>query len=199
MRKSLSPPGTVTEGIILSAIPFEETSYILNLFSKEWGRIKLVTKQPHRKHIQSYSSLLAIEALVIPSEKELWKCRDCHSINSYPRLRSRLESLYQGATISDLLAKILPLHLSLPAIYSLFSSFLENMPSFAHPHVAATAFLAQFCIHEGFFPAEKTANVHFSAQELDSYIYLATSDLETIRSECTDKALLSKLIEYILG
>lgn len=196
MRQNLSPPGTPIEGIILSAIPFEETSYILNLFSSQWGRVKLVTKQPNRKHLQSYSPLLAIEALVIPSDKELWKCRDCHVTNSYPKLRRRLESLYQGASISDLLAKVLPLHLPIPAVYALFSSFLENLPLFAHAHVASIAFLTQFCIHEGFFPVTH-ASSHFSPKEIEQCIYLASNTLEKIKDEFVEKELLWKLLSFV--
>jgi DNA repair protein RecO (recombination protein O) len=193
MYKKMLPPGVAIEGIILSSIPFEETSSIINLFSKEFGRIKVVIKQSSRKRLQSYSQLLGVELLVITSEKELWKGRECEVTRSFPQLRMRLDRLQSAALLADLLAKILPLMLPLAPIYVLFSQVLEQMPHFTHPHVAAAAFLAKFCMQEGLSPIEV-----LDTEEMQKYLFLAASNLESLINESVDPLLVTKLAQFLL-
>jgi DNA repair protein RecO (recombination protein O) len=195
MYKKMLPPGVAVEGIILSAIPFEETSSIVNLFSKELGRIKIVIKQSSRKRLQSYSQLLAVEAVVIQSDKELWKCRECDVVRSYPQLRTSLDRLQTAAHSADLLAKLLPLCLPLAPIYALFSEFLEQMPHFTSPHVALAAFLVKFCVHEGLFPSEELK----TPQEINEYMLLACKDLRELKAELIGRELVSKLMHFLLA
>ncbi|MBS0655474.1 MAG: recombination protein O N-terminal domain-containing protein, partial [Verrucomicrobia bacterium] len=176
-------------------IPFEETSSIVNLFSKELGRIKIVIKQSGRKRLQSYSQLLGVEAVVIQSDKELWKCRDCVIVRSYPHLRTSLDRLQTAAHSAALLAKLLPLCLPLAPIYALFLEFLEQIPHFTYPHVALAAFLAKFCVHEGLFPSEELK----TPQEMSEYMLLACKDLRELKAESVDRKLTLKLTHFLLG
>ncbi len=178
-------------GTILAAFPFEE-SYIIDLFSKEYGRIKFVAKTTKAKML-GYGPLLEIEASVVPSEKEFWKCRDCVICTSHPQLRSKLLHLQQAARLCKLLTKIIPLHAPLPDVYLLFDELLKELPSFLSAHVGTLAFLAKFCRHEGWLP-------HELLLPRENEICLAISDLPyaQLYTENLELSLLEKLTERVL-
>lgn len=137
------------EGITLASFAFQESSHILSVFTKEHGRIKCVAKSGRKAQMRGLCPLLGVELLVIPSEKELWKCTECQVATSYPSLRTSLEHLRFAAQITDLLDKFLPLHHPVEHLYILYSQFLANMPTFAKPHVAACMFLEKLLVLEG--------------------------------------------------
>ena len=137
------------EGITLTSFAFQETSHIISLLTKEHGRIKCVTKSYRKTQVRSISPLLGVELLVIPSEKELWKCKEYIVRTSYPHLRTSLKHLRIAAEITNFLDKFLPLHHQVLHLYTLYSDFLAHLPHFIHPHVAATCFLEKLMVHEG--------------------------------------------------
>ena len=186
-------PSTAIEGVILTTTAFEETAHILTLFSKEYGRVKCVTKHATR----GLSPLLGVEALVTVGEKELWKCRECRPTSSYPRLRLQLQALRVAAKISMHLASMLPLHLPLPEIYAHFLDFLEWVPCFEKPHIAAVIFLGKFCINEGILPCSPLYN--FTHEEIAMFQRLAHASFESLQNEREEvEILFEKLLNFVL-
>ncbi len=141
------------EGITLASFSFQENSHILSVFSKEHGRIKCVAKSSRKSHLRGFCPLLGVEMQVIPSDKELWKCRECLVTTSYPSLRLSLEHIRYAAQVTDLLNKILPLQHPVEQLYELYDKFLFTMPNFKKPHVAACIFLEKFLVIEGMLEA----------------------------------------------
>jgi len=145
----MTRPTEAITGITLATSTFEETAHILSVFSKEHGRIKCVHKSFRKASVRGLSSLLAVEMTVCPSDKELWKCQDVTVVTSYPALRLKLDRLRHAAEVTDLIDKLLPLHLAVPHIYELYAAFMHHLPHFAAPDVAASLFLEKFYASEG--------------------------------------------------
>ncbi len=141
------------EGVTLASFAFQENSHIISVFTKEHGRIKCVTKSYRKSNVRGLCPLLGVEIQVIVSDKELWKCKECHVNTSYPNLRLSLDHLRFSAQVTDLLDKLLPLHHPVPQIYELYKQFLVNLPHFEQPHVAACIFLENFLVNEGMLEA----------------------------------------------
>lgn len=137
------------EGITLASFAFQESSHILSVFTKQHGRIKCVTKGGKKAQMRGLCPLLGVELLVVPSEKELWKCTECQVATSYPSLRTSLSHLQFAAQVTDLLDKLLPLHHPVGNLYILYSQFLANIQSFEKPHIAACIFLEKLLVAEG--------------------------------------------------
>ena len=137
------------EGITLASFAFQESSHILSVFTPDHGRIKCVTKSFKKNTTRGLGPLLGVELQVIISDKELWKCRECHVTTSYPTLRLSLEHLRYAAQITDLLDKLLPLHHPVPHIFSFYNDFLLHLPSYIKPHTAACVFLEKYLVAEG--------------------------------------------------
>lgn len=137
------------EGITLATFAFQESSHILSVFTKELGRIKCVTKSFRKNQLRGLCPLLGVELQVIPSDKELWKCKECVVATSYPSLRTSLEHLQYAAQITNLLDKLLPLQHPVEHIYVLYEQFLIHLPNFSKPHVAACLFLEKYLVMEG--------------------------------------------------
>ena len=72
------------QAITLKVTALEEKKQIITAFSKEFGILSFITS--HGKQGVRCSTLCRIEASVIPSQKELWRCTQFSVLSSYPRL-----------------------------------------------------------------------------------------------------------------
>lgn len=113
-----------------------------------------MAKSSKKSQGRGLSPLLGVEMQVIISDKELWKCKECHVATSYPQLRSTLSALRYASQVTDLLDKLLPLHHPVPHLYTLYSKFLADLGPSTHPHVTACIFLEKFLICEGMLEKE---------------------------------------------
>jgi DNA repair protein RecO len=178
------------EAIILKAVPFEEQTQILTLFSKEYGKISLVLKKQKKTNREGLGPLLLVEAEVMVSEKELWKTKNYDVINSFPRLRQRLDTLRHAAASTQFLAKILPLHAPAPTLYRYFHEYLTHLSNFTDPQVATTCFLAKLCALEGVLGE----NGRLSSEEVTLCLEMAKTTFEDLYSFHCDQGLAKKLV-----
>lgn len=181
-------PTSAIEAIILKATPFEERSFILSLFSKEYGRISCVVKSKKSSHT-SFSPLLRVEAEVCVSHKALWKCARCEVTNSYPNLRLKLPTLKNAVATTQFLSYTLPLHAEQAELYDLLQQYFIYLPFFKEPHVATTAFMAKFCLLEGLLGKSYPLN----HEELDVCQSLAQKDFESLTQTSCETGMLEKL------
>jgi DNA repair protein RecO len=177
------------EAITLKTTPFEERSYILSLFSKEYGRISCVVKSKKSSSHTSFSPLLRVEAEVCVTDKELWKCPRCEVTNSYPKLRLHLEQLRQAVSMTQFLSYALPLHAPEPELYETLDAYLTHLPLFTQPHVATTAFIAKFCALQGLLGK----SYPLSQDELEICEMLASQNFDLLTKTVCEKSLLQKL------
>ncbi len=143
------------EGITLASFAFQENAHILSIFSKEHGKIKCVCKSYSKSKARGFSPLLGVEMVVIPSDKELWKSKECTVTTSYQALRLSLAHLRFAAEVTDLINRILPLHHPVPELYALYSKFLQEAAESNPAHESACRFLERFLFVEGMLDKER--------------------------------------------
>ena len=149
------------EGIVLKANSFEDAKHILHVFSKEFGIISLVVKGHTAKIKRSYSPLLKIEATVLKTQNELWKCKELYITASYPGLRLKLEKLEIAILMIKFLYQILPQKAARQEIYTLFDEHLQHLSSEEEIYAKASSFLMKILYIEGLLPPIAT----YSEQE----------------------------------
>lgn len=176
------------EAIILKVVPFEEHSHIVTLFSKEYGKVTLITKRGQKT--KGLSPLLLVEAEAHVSEKEIWKAHHFEVINSFPQLRLKLDILRHAAGACQFLAHTLPIHAKSLELYSHFLEFLQKLSFFTLPHVASSALLAKFCLLEGLLGGD----LPLCKEEQLTCHMLAYEPFETLYKVVCEEALLKKLV-----
>ncbi|MDB6081248.1 MAG: recO [Chlamydiia bacterium] len=147
------------EGIILKARSFGEASHILTLFSKECGLIQLVTNNHYKKFLRSYSPLLKVEADVIPSDKELWKCKELIITASYQACRLNLEKLKIAIFILHKIHRILPYRQPIESLYVIIDEHLNALNEHPKPYAAGASLLLKLYHHEGMLQEHLYPNV----------------------------------------
>lgn len=99
-----------TEGIVLSEIRYKETSKILNVYTKELGKIHIMAKGAYRPK----SQLIANAQPFSYNEYQLQKGRNFYYINqgdiinSFYSIREKIERLIFGSYILELIEKSTP-------------------------------------------------------------------------------------------
>jgi DNA repair protein RecO len=177
-----------TEAIILKTVSYLETSHVLTLFSREFGIVSVMLKSLSKNKARSYSALLKVEAEIIPSEKELWKCRGIAILSSYPQLRTSLIRLQVVAQLLELLSKIIPPRTPVQEIYSLLDEHLFILPECQSPYTAAASFLVKYLHQEGslnLFP--------FSQSEKTTLKLILEAPLTHLPSHFCEKTLFEKI------
>ncbi len=155
------------EGIILKTASFGEASHIITLITKECGVVSLVAKKHNCKGMPSYSPLIKVEAEVIQSHKELWKCGSLQLIASYQRLRLDLMRLKMASFLAKFLLAVLVPHAPVEKLYTYFDDCLTLLAERDNPHTIVSAFLLKLLHEEGqlasslFFSQEEQALCHF--------------------------------------
>ncbi len=137
------------EGIILKTSSFEESAHILHVLSKEFGLVSLVAKAYSSKLQRSYSPLLKIEAVVVQSEKELWKCKELVITQSYPSLRMSLDAIRLATHLIQEIYQIIPRRYAVETIYTLLDEHLSAFSTACSPYIIASSFLLKFFYLEG--------------------------------------------------
>lgn len=99
-----------TEGIVLNEIRFKETSKILNIYTKKFGRINVMARGAYRPK----SKLIAHTQPFSYNEYQLYKGRNFYYINegavieSFYSIREKMERVIYGFYILELVNKSTP-------------------------------------------------------------------------------------------
>ena len=133
------------EAIVLKAKRFQEHKHILTLFSKECGIISVIATA--RK--QAFSPLLKVEVELMPSEKELKKCKAVQIVGSYQALRLSLEKLQRAAMMLDFVEKELPTDEPVEELYELLEMHLVDMCEAENSRQVADSFYRQWKLFQG--------------------------------------------------
>jgi DNA repair protein RecO len=179
------------EGIVLSSLPYEE-SFIVDVFTKEYGRVKFVAKK--QKKLIALSPLLAVELVLIPSLKSFWKCKEVLVRTSFPKLRTARTLLEQAAFAVKLLTSTLPVGEPHEACFLYFREFLDMLPLYRYPETATCVFLSKFCHLEGLFPGSE-----LESHEKELCVKFIESSFEMNKEIGAAKSVLKKLEKLAKG
>lgn len=112
-----------SEGIVLKAYNFRETSRIITFFSKDFGKLKLLAKgirKPGSKFGASLELFTHSSVIFYKKEtKEIYTLSDSHIIHSFDRLRSNLVSFILASNILNFLSAATPTEEPNPQLFTL--------------------------------------------------------------------------------
>lgn len=118
-----------TKGIVLNEMRFQDTSKILNIYTKELGKINIMAKGAYKPK----SKILAQTQPFASSDFEIYKGRSWYYIkeaellNSYYNIREQIERMSVGFYILELVNKSVPEESKHENIYLLLEKTLETL------------------------------------------------------------------------
>ncbi len=97
-----------TSGIIIRKIPFSDSSLILTLYSREYGKLSLIQKgalrQGKNKIGSKIDTLNHIEAVIYyKTDRDIQLIKEVELVNYYPSIKGNLEKLKYCSAIAELL------------------------------------------------------------------------------------------------
>lgn len=137
------------EGLILKSLIFKESDHILTVFSKEQGLVSLFSKKKNPHSLNS--PLIQAEFVVEQGKGELYPCKEISLINSFLKIREKIES-FEAAfqLVRAILDSQFP-HKPAPQLYELFIRYLQEIPQTSNPGTLSSSFFLKVLRHEGLF------------------------------------------------
>lgn len=139
------------EGLIIKTIPYRESDHILTVFSKEQGLISLFCKKKNRPNVSFISPLVQAEFVLRQGKGELYLCEEISLIDSFLKIREKIESFEAAFQILRLILDSQFPHKSAPQLYELLIRYFQEIPLSAYPQTLSASFSAKVLRHEGLF------------------------------------------------
>lgn len=144
-------------GIVLKAIPFQESGQILTVYTKELGLAKFCAmsalNQKKAKGTKT-SPLNEVELTYCMQNSELFKVKDSFLLHPHLKLRERLTTLQAGCDMIESIESSQPLLLANPPLYDLFSRLLKALPEALDPFTLAAALRLKILYIDGWLNLE---------------------------------------------
>jgi DNA repair protein RecO (recombination protein O) len=157
------------EGIVLRKLRYGEADSILNLYTREQGRIGAIAKGVRRSKSRFGGRLepfFRLELVLHEGRGELLTVTSAETIDAHPDLRTRADSIDAAAKVGDFVLRLLDDRERNEPAYNLLANMLallDTDPAAARREVGL-AFRAKMLLAAGFAP-ELSACVHCGATE----------------------------------
>lgn len=135
---------------VLHRYPYQETSLLLKVFTREQGLVTLIIKGAKKKYSDSYSLLQCFQPLKIEYtlKGDLGTLKQVERHGTAPELVN--DSLYTGFYLNELLLFLLHPHDPLPAIFDLYAHTLAQLDT--HLEFSLRLFELKLLSHLGLLP-----------------------------------------------
>jgi DNA repair protein RecO (recombination protein O) len=133
-----------TEGIILTTRPFKESSLIVSLFTRRFGKIKIIAKgcrRPKSKICGALEPFARDEIIFYKREaKDLYTLSDAVVINAYAPIRMSVRKVAAAQTLCEFTDKTSPSEEPDEKTYALLVNFLEVVANAGEPSLKTLAY-----------------------------------------------------------
>lgn len=120
-----------TDAVILSDMPQGETSKIIRVFSKDYGRISLIAKGARKLKSRFGGTLDPLNHVHIvyyyKDNRDLHPVTQCDIINSYAAVKSNLEKLTIGLSIAEIIVNLVVEEESNNPLFNLLNRSLDAL------------------------------------------------------------------------
>lgn len=140
-----------TEGLVLSALSFQEHDFIITLFTKN-AILKLFVKGKKRldAHLLALISPFTVGSFTYtPKRSDLNRFIEGKVISQNLKLRDRLASFEAASAILKTIYATQWQNKEVPSLYLLTKKFLEEIPKSENPKALIAPFLIKLLKHEG--------------------------------------------------
>jgi DNA repair protein RecO len=146
-----------SKAIVLRSFPFKDRQKIVTLFSEKFGIISLVVKGISCKKPSTNAlcePFAESEFFFTKKSSTLFRYEEGHLIDLHLALRASLCFLKTASAMSQALLKSQMPEQAAPELYTLFSSFLKQIPSFSSQETLLGCFYLKLLKHEGLHHAK---------------------------------------------
>ena len=145
-----------TQGFVLRREDLRETSVILTVYTRDFGKLKLITKgvrSPEQRSLSSYE-LFVLDEIVFyeKRKKNIFFLSQCELINFFPKVRESLERISYATYLIELLDRVTDIGERNPALYGLLKDCMVLLSTKASPKRVARIFEIKLLSILGFMP-----------------------------------------------
>ncbi len=152
-----------SDALILHSIRWHESSKIVTLYTREWGKIGVIARgalKPKSPFAGSIETLNHINCtLSMKSGRELQILTGLHVLDSFNGLRLKLDRLPYALAITELLNLVLHEHEADAVFFDFTSAMLKNIETAQNPEIVFWYFLLKFSSFLGFRPQLKQCHI----------------------------------------
>jgi DNA repair protein RecO (recombination protein O) len=134
-----------TEGIILRTRPFKESSLIASVFTRKFGKIKIIAKgcrRPKSKMCGTLEPFASDEIIFYKREaKDLYTLSDAATINEFMPIRMSVRKIAAAQTLCEFIDKTSPAEEADEKVYALLLNFLKIVADAEESTLKAIAYL----------------------------------------------------------
>jgi DNA repair protein RecO (recombination protein O) len=204
-----------SDGIVIGGINYSETSRIVKVYTRDFGKVSFIAKGARRKKSAFRGALETfnhIEAVYIFGKKELHTLAECYLFNDFVNLKRDLAKVavaYRAATLVD---ETQPIEDANDALYDLLLNLLEQLDCRKSFGALAPAFQLKLLGLSGFMaPLDKCSECGSILDRHSGVFFNRTqSSINCGRAQCAPKAssikispgafeILRKLIDVSIG
>lgn len=148
-----------TTGFVLRRQDLRETSIILTAYTRDFGKVRLVSKgvrNPEQRFVSSYE-LFALDEIIFYEKKkrDFFLLSQCELLDYFPKVRETLARLSHGVYLVELLDFVTALGEKNVLLYELLLNSLRLLSSKASPKRVARIFEIKLLSLLGFMPRLK--------------------------------------------
>ncbi len=144
-----------TAGIVLKCTDYSETSKIVTIYTRDYGKVRILAKGAKRKKSEFLGilePLSLLEIVYIESRKSLHILKEAYLIDSNLEIRERLSRIASGLSFLSLIERTQPDEDPDPAIFELLSSSLSALQRVPLPENVPLVFQLRLLEHFGKLP-----------------------------------------------
>jgi DNA repair protein RecO (recombination protein O) len=158
-----------TEAVILKRKNVGEADRILTVFTREYGKLRLIAKGIRKvksrraPHLEVFSRVV----LLVHPGKSLDSVSEASTVAAYPRIRSHLEKVSVAYFLCEMVDRLLPEKQEHRDVYALLADTLAAIEKTSEGmHVLTRSFALELLWMLGFLPREKKLR----GEDLKSFI-----------------------------
>jgi len=148
-----------TEGIVLRATDYSNTSRIATVYTRDYGKVRLLAKGARRKKsdfLRILEPFSLLEIVYIESRRSLHTFKEAHLIDSFLGLRDRLGEIARALFFLSMIDRTQPDEDPDPAVFELLSDSLFALERVPHPENVAIVFQLHLLQRFGRLPSLAT-------------------------------------------
>lgn len=155
-----SPRVYKTEGIILKRKNVGEADRIITVFTKEYGKMRVIAKGIRKvssrraPHLEVFTRV----NMVVHSGKSLESVSEVEPVNVFESVRSDLKRISMAYYFCELIDSLLPEKQEQRDVYSLLTRALDDLGSGTRMYPMSKIFTLELLWTLGFLPRSKTLN-----------------------------------------
>lgn len=161
-----------TEGIIISALTYQDFDRIITVFTPEEGLIKFIYKgaiSSKKGGLAATTPLTVIELIYTKGKSELLSCKEISILESHLALRQNLPTLQTACELIHIVTLTQLPGKQSPDLYNLLMIFLNKLPTVHDPATICASFRLKTLRHEGLWRDYSLCD-HCQEELGDSYI-----------------------------